>query len=65
MDKELSAQEADREKVLDALMEYAAKCYMDYMLARVDEEKEKFYQEHTFPAELDVRMEKFFREFDP
>ncbi|WP_018306724.1 DUF4367 domain-containing protein [Desulfitobacterium hafniense] len=61
MNKPLSPKEAAQEKMMDALMEYAANCYMDHMLNTIDEEKEKFYQENTFPPELDARMKKFFR----
>ncbi|MEA5023271.1 hypothetical protein SDC9_11162 [bioreactor metagenome] len=61
MNKPLSPKEAAQEKMMDALMEYAANCYKDHMLDTIDAEKEKFYQENTFPPELDVRMKKFFR----
>lgn len=61
MDKTFSHKEAAKEKMLEALMEYAGRCYLDYTVDSVDVEKKRFYQENTFPHELDARMKKLIR----
>lgn len=61
MDKSLSHKESAKEKMMDALMEYAGSCYIDHIYDSVDAEKDRFYKENTFPTELDVRVKKFIR----